>query len=67
MNTFRSTPWRVTFGALSLLVAIAMLTGCETTPDPRDGPTADDVSSIPWNRQESWEGNPYGGTFQGTR
>ncbi len=48
-------------GAVTLV-----LTGCETAPDPKEGPTAD-VSSMPWNRQESWEGNPYGSTFQGTR
>ena len=55
-------------GGLALLLGavVIAISGCQSAPDPRDGPT-EDVSTIPWNRQESWEGNPYGSTFQGTR
>lgn len=35
---------------LSLLAAVMMLTGCATTRDP------DDISTIPWNRPQGWEG-----------
>lgn len=48
-------------------------TGCATPQDGRDdyrAPTRGDVSSIPWNRPQGWEGQAgipgFGGNF-GTR
>jgi hypothetical protein len=46
-----------------ILIAIAMgLASCATTNDPS---SEDSVSSIPWNRPQSWEGQgPLGGMLQ---
>ena len=50
---------------LLLVVIAAGITGCATT----DKPTQDDrVSSIPWAKPESWEGQgAFGGALQGSR
>ena len=58
--------WRGVLVSALFAVALILLAGCSSTPDPRDGPSQD-VSNLPWNRQESWEGNPYGTFFQGSR
>ena len=58
--------WRGTILTLLFLVCAFLFAACKSTPDPRDGPT-EAVSNIPWNRQQSWEGNPYGTQLPGTR
>ena len=58
--------WKGLVLALLVLAGAFLFTSCETTHDPKDGPT-EDVSNIPWNRQEAWEGNPYGTHFPGSR
>jgi len=53
----------------ALLAGIFLLTGCaqkqeetsSTTPDPNDR-----VSTIPWNRPQSWEGQGMMPGFQGS-
>jgi hypothetical protein len=49
--------------AIVLIAAVAgstiMLTGCASTNDPNN------VSSIPWDRPQSWEGSGQLGGFAG--
>ncbi len=61
-----SAAFAVTAGALLVACGLLAMGGCASTPDPKDGPTSD-VSNLPWNRQESWEGNPYGAFMPGSR
>lgn len=52
------------FAALLLLAATVALGGCAS--QKQDDP--DQVSTIPWNRPESWEGQgPMGGMMPGTQ
>ncbi|MFV1994392.1 MAG: hypothetical protein ACC661_03055 [Verrucomicrobiales bacterium] len=64
-----SIPGRLFRAALILALVGAggiLNTACETTHDPKDGPS-ESVSNIPWNKQQSWEGNPYGAFMPGSR
>ena len=49
-----------------LLICIAAgITGCASTDKPKQ---EDSVSSIPWAKPESWEGQgAFGGMMQGSR
>lgn len=48
-----------------LAMLVAGLASCATT-DPK--PSDERVSSIPWNKPASWEGNgPFGSMLQGSR
>lgn len=49
---------------IAILGGIVMgLAGCASSDKPQD---PDQVSSIPWNRPERWEGQgPFGGMLQG--
>lgn len=49
---------------LLLIVLAAAFTGCTTTEKPRQ---EDRVTSIPWAKPESWEGQgAFGGMLQGS-
>lgn len=49
---------------IAILIGVgAGLTGCASSDAQRN---PDEVSSIPWNRPERWEGQgPFGGMLQG--
>ena len=50
---------------LSLILIAAALSGCASTDKPKQ---EDRVSSIPWAKPESWEGQgAFGGLLQGSR
>lgn len=54
---------RVRFRLLLVLIA-AGISGCTTTEKPKQD---DRVSSIPWAKPESWEGQgAFGGMLQGS-
>jgi hypothetical protein len=53
------------FFRLLLLIIAAGITGCASTDKPKQ---EDRVSSIPWAKPESWEGQgAFGGMMQGSR
>jgi len=50
---------------LFLALAAAGIAGCAGTDKPQDD---ERVSSIPWAKPESWQGQgPFGGMMQGSR
>jgi hypothetical protein len=56
---------RTVFGILLVAIAGLLLGGCAGDDKPRD---PNQVSNIPWNRPESWEGKgAMGGFAPGTQ
>ena len=50
---------------LLLALIVAGITGCASTGKPKED---ERVSSIPWAKPESWQGQgPFGGMLQGSR
>ena len=52
---------------LLAVIATSLITACADTSQPKPGTDSTQVSSIPWNRPEKWEGTGNIPSNMGTR